>query len=251
MQLRYSYYYYKQALSPDNCKKIIDIGLNQIKQEEQKGVDTRGITHANTHKGGTEADISLGSKTIQEVVKEHGKEAVEKRTYVRDSNVTFLDVKEIYNLVWPLIKKGNFEAGWDFEIDFMEPLQFTIYKPGQFYGWHSDGGSDYFSAYKKFVPGVTKKDPQFGNHYVQDNNFIGKIRKISATINLNVPGDYEGGNLKFDLGDHTTDRFHEVTEIRPQGSIIVFPSFLKHQVTPVTKGTRYSLVAWMLGKPFK
>ena len=72
------------------------------------------------------------------------------------------------------------------------------------------------------------------------------------TINLNEPGEYEGGNLKFDFGPHSEgERFHECTEIRPQGSIIVFPSFVQHQVTPVTKGTRYSLVLWSLGQPFK
>ena len=43
----------------------------------------------------------------------------------------------------------------------------------------------------------------------------------------------------------------ECTEIRPRGSIIVFPSFVWHRVNPVTRGTRYSLVMWNLGWPFK
>ena len=60
------------------------------------------------------------------------------------------------------------------------------------------------------------------------------------------------GNLKFDFGPHASgQRFHECVEIRPQGSIIVFPSYVYHQVTPVTSGTRYSLVLWSLGQPFK
>jgi PKHD-type hydroxylase len=82
---------------------------------------------------------------------------------------------------------------------------------------------------------------------------IGKVRKISMTVNLNVPGEYEGGNLKFDYGMHTEKdrRFHECEEIRPQGSIIVFPSFLDHCVTPILSGTRYSLVLWSLGAPWK
>ena len=81
---------------------------------------------------------------------------------------------------------------------------------------------------------------------------IGKVRKLSMTINLNKPGEYDGGNLKFDYGPHASGkRFHEVEEIRPRGSIIVFPSFTYHQVTPVTRGTRYSLVLWSLGQPFK
>jgi PKHD-type hydroxylase len=44
---------------------------------------------------------------------------------------------------------------------------------------------------------------------------------------------------------------HECTEIRPRGSIIVFPSFVWHRVAPVTKGTRYSLVVWNLGEPWR
>ena len=43
----------------------------------------------------------------------------------------------------------------------------------------------------------------------------------------------------------------KATEILPKGSIIIFPSFVWHRVKPVTKGTRYSLVMWNLGKPFK
>jgi PKHD-type hydroxylase len=46
-------------------------------------------------------------------------------------------------------------------------------------------------------------------------------------------------------------RYHTCTEIRPRGSIIVFPSFIHHLVTPVTEGTRYSLVIWNLGKMFR
>jgi PKHD-type hydroxylase len=82
--------------------------------------------------------------------------------------------------------------------------------------------------------------------------FSGKIRKLSVTINLSDPKDYKGGNLRFDFGPHDQKkRFHTCTEIRPRGSIIVFPSHVFHQVTPVTKGTRHSLVMWSLGLPFR
>jgi PKHD-type hydroxylase len=40
-------------------------------------------------------------------------------------------------------------------------------------------------------------------------------------------------------------------EILSKGSIIVFPSFVWHRVKPVTSGTRYSLVVWHLGRPFR
>ena len=109
----------------------------------------------------------------------------------------------------------------------------------------------------KFNPDGTPMLDTFGNPLTEDNlatsnpSLIGKVRKLSVTISLNKPEEYEGGNLKFDFGPHSDERFHECTEIRPQGSVIVFPSHVYHQVTPVTKGTRYSLVGWNLGYPFR
>ena len=79
---------------------------------------------------------------------------------------------------------------------------------------------------------------------------------IQITVNehkkVSDENDYKGGNLKFDFGPHSIkERYHTCTEIRPKGSIIVFPSYIYHQVTPITEGTRYSLVLWINGKPFK
>ena len=85
----------------------------------------------------------------------------------------------------------------------------------------------------------------------------GKIRKLSVTVSLNDPSEYDGGNLEFDFRndfDFDRNRKHKIkecTEIRPRGSIIIFPSFVWHRVNPVTRGTRYSLVMWNLGWPFK
>ena len=71
-------------------------------------------------------------------------------------------------------------------------------------------------------------------------------------MNLSDPDDYEGGNLQFDLGPQAgDDRLHTCEEIRPRGSVIVFPSHVQHRVTPVTSGTRRSLVMWSLGLPFR
>jgi PKHD-type hydroxylase len=44
----------------------------------------------------------------------------------------------------------------------------------------------------------------------------------------------------------------EDTEIKTdRGDVVIFPSFIDHKVAPVTKGTRYSIVAWYGGPPFK
>jgi PKHD-type hydroxylase len=57
--------------------------------------------------------------------------------------------------------------------------------------------------------------------------------------------DYEGGDLEF-LNSVT-----KKADLRKKGSIIIFPSFLAHRVTPVTKGTRLSLVGWIHGETYK
>ena len=84
-------------------------------------------------------------------------------------------------------------------------------------------------------------------------NFEGKIRKLSSIINLSKPSDYEGGDLEFDFRNLTKEssNIKVCDQIKEQGSIVVFPSFIHHRVTPITKGTRHSLVSWTVGYPWK
>ena len=155
----------------------------------------------------------------------------------------FLEIKEysryedwIYKKVIPYVNHANKNAGWNFEYSVVEAAQFTKYAKNQYYGWHIDGQGDVYGAYQDNI---------------NNKKLRGLVRKLSVTINLSGDENYDGGNLKFDFGPNTQgERFIECTEIRPKGSIIVFPSFTYHQVTPVTKGTRYSLVMWICGKPF-
>ena len=69
-----------------------------------------------------------------------------------------------------------------------------------------------------------------------DSDAINK-RVISVTVQLSDPKDYKGGNLVFKV---------DAME-RAQGTVVVFPSNIRHQVTRVTAGTRYSLVQWFKG----
>jgi PKHD-type hydroxylase len=84
-------------------------------------------------------------------------------------------------------------------------------------------------------------------------DFHGKIRKLSVTCSLSDPKDYKGGELEFDFRNMDPDKksVRKCAEISERGSIVVFPSHIWHRVKPVTKGTRYSLVIWNLGHPFK
>ena len=65
-------------------------------------------------------------------------------------------------------------------------------------------------------------------------------------VQLTDPSEYEGGNLE--LQWHEPPGFEN---LRKRGTIIVFPSFLKHRVTPVTRGIRHSMVSWMEGPKWR
>jgi predicted 2-oxoglutarate/Fe(II)-dependent dioxygenase YbiX len=67
------------------------------------------------------------------------------------------------------------------------------------------------------------------------------LRKLSISIQLSRSEDYDGGDLELLFGT-APQRLD-----RARGAFLAFPSFMLHRVTPVTRGTRWSLVAWILG----
>ena len=151
---------------------------------------------------------------------------------VRESGTSWTSEQWLIDLIWPYMLEANKQAGWNFDITAVETMQITEYKTCGFYGWHRDGGSDFLSKYN-----------------LPDNKFIhGKVRKLSMTILLN--GNYQGGEFQF-VNYNKLENKVLTPDFKNAGSIIVFPSFMEHQVAPVTKGTRYSLVAWFVGPPFK
>jgi len=153
----------------------------------------------------------------------------------RDSNIVWLNENWIYKELHPFIRTANRNAGWGFQWDFSESCQFTKYDKGQYYDWHCDSWEN---AYNK----------------PNERNSHGKIRKLSVTLSLSNPKDYKGGELEFDfrnLDPNKKSNTRICKEVRPKGSLVVFPSFVWHRVKPITKGVRYSLVNWNLGWPFK
>ena len=83
-------------------------------------------------------------------------------------------------------------------------------------------------------------------------------RKLSKkqidALDPNYLGDFTGGDLEFNVNNpHKSEKENQVVckEARTLGSIIVFPSFVRHRVKKVKEGTRYSLVIWTVGKPFR
>ena len=57
---------------------------------------------------------------------------------VRDCEVAFVENQALYDIVLSYASRVNEAAGWNFDIDFVEPLQLTQYKKGNNYDWHQD-----------------------------------------------------------------------------------------------------------------
>jgi PKHD-type hydroxylase len=86
---------------------------------------------------------------------------------------------------------------------------------------------------------------KYGRH--TDRCFNIEIRKLSISIQLTDPKKYEGGDLKLYNGGEEDASLMD----KSQGTLIIFPSFIMHEVMPVTKGHRNSLVTWVTGPSFK
>jgi len=172
---------------------------------------------------GNEEKKILNDKTIKDLKK------------LRNSNIVWLNDKWIYNAIHPYVHEANRRAGWNFEWDWSESCQFTKYNKNQFYDWHKDSWEHPYNN-------------------LNDLNIHNKIRKLSVTVSLSNGNEYSGGELEFGLNHQNPDQKTKTVilkEIKEKGSLVVFPSFLWHRVRKVTKGTRYSLVIWNLGYPYK
>jgi PKHD-type hydroxylase len=148
---------------------------------------------------------------------EHGRVA----DHIRRSELNWLQKTQesawVYERLAHVVSSLNADY-FNFDLTgFGEPLQLTNYHENRegMYAWHQDFG---------------------GN---------GASRKLSIVMQLTDPSAYEGGNLEI-------MKSKEPFAMKKQrGLIVAFPSWTVHQVTPVTKGTRQSLVGWISGPNFK
>jgi predicted 2-oxoglutarate/Fe(II)-dependent dioxygenase YbiX len=94
---------------------------------------------------------------------------------------------------------------------------------------------------------IARYDESDQGFYTWHTDFsdIAPNRKISISVQLSRPADYEGGDLELFFRDPV----HKMEKSR--GALIAFPSFAVHRVTPVTRGTRWSLVAWISGSRWR
>ena len=75
------------------------------------------------------------------------------------------------------------------------------------------------------------------------------LRKVSLTVQLSDPSEYEGGDLEISKGGLSEDSGYKMH--RGKGTVVIFPSYMMHRVTPVTRGTRRSFVLWVGGSHYK
>ena len=141
-------------------------------------------------------------------------------TKKRVTTISWLPFKEMAPMYHDLnifIQKCN-ENHFGFgDIRITENAQFTEYPEGGFYDWHMDCDVN------------MQHEPP--------------VRKISMTLLLNDPSEFEGGDLEL----MAPGKYAELK----QGHAIVFASFLNHRVNKVRRGVRQSLVVWFGGKPFR
>lgn len=102
---------------------------------------------------------------------------------------------------------------------FVEDVQYTIYDSNDqgHYDWHVDKG---------YSNGVAP-------------------RKLSMVLQLSDPTEYEGGDLELQGGNGSQ------TVAKTQGLVHIFPSWVLHRVTPVTRGSRRTIVVWLAGPKFR
>ena len=143
------------------------------------------------------------------------------RGEIRRSQIWFFDPTPQTDFIFAPLRKAvtHLNQGFRFDVtDFGTGCQIAHYSSEDqgHYDWHMDLGTGRFS-----------------------------MRKISISVQLSAADDYEGGDLEFHLSG--LDR----VKMRQQGTLIAFASFLEHRITPVTRGERFSLVAWVDGPPYR
>jgi len=160
---------------------------------------------------GTDLGTTFGAKD-EEDIKKH-----------RVSNVKFHNRNNetawIFDKLNFIIQASN-EQFYNFHLNGYSQFQYTTYDANGRYDWHTDMA--------------------FGNKYGDDV----EPRKLSLTLLLN--DEFEGG--EFQINDGKEENAIKIP--MQKGRIILFPSFMIHRVTPVTKGVRKSLVIWVVGPKF-
>lgn len=147
----------------------------------------------------------------------------------RRSTVEYLEADHwLAGLMRHFIWAAN-EKVWQYDLTGIQVVQLTKYGSGDLFTWHKDAPD---------APYADESRPQWR----------GLTRKLSATLLLSLATGFDGGNLR--LKDEYTYVWQD-PGFRMQGSVVVFPSNMLHEVTELSFGERRSVVAWALGPPLR
>jgi len=145
---------------------------------------------------------------------------------IRKSKIVWLGDKCLTEQLFYSVNLYN-QQNWNYDLDGCDGIQYGTYSDGGFYDWHIDEESE-----------------------IHNINGKALIRKLSVTIWLNDPNEYEGGEFDIEVKGPFEDIRYNTLKLK-KGSIVIFPSDMWHRVRPVTSGVRKSLVTWFRGPPFR
>ena len=160
---------------------------------------------------------------------------------IRKSRIAWIDDQGLDIVLLRLGREISRNSGWNLHLRRCDPVQYTEYDAGGKYDWHSD------------------QAPPMPDH----RDGIVKVRKISMTLFLNDPEEYEGGEFDVEIWgpkgsigndsrfkDKGNEEERYVTFKQSKGNAVFFQSDQFHRVRPVISGLRKSLVVWFIGPPY-
>ena len=166
---------------------------------------------------------------------------------IRKSKNTWIPTTHwITGWLWHYVQTAN-RNNFLYDISFIESesMQFARYGVGEYYHWHSDTSIPV--QYKPQIQ-ISATDSTTDDNYLRERTAIKNelVRKISFSLQLSDPDDYEGGNIQFI--DESNKNY---IAPRQKGSLIIFDSRTKHRVCKVRSGVRKSIVGWVVGPRWK
>ena len=170
----------------------------------------------------------------------------------KSSNAWINGSNWVSGFVWYYIMKANRE-NFMYDIEGLDSneIQYTQYQKGEYYDWHIDDNINRCMINDKLL---TSDDNHGENIAILNGEYV---RKLSFSIQLSDPEDYEGGELEFKVNNYSSEKRGDFTldetffAPNKKGTIIIFDSRTQHRVCKVTKGVRKSLVGWVVGPRWK
>lgn len=175
-------------------------------------------------------DKCFDNDQCDEIIKIGG-DWIEGTVQAFNSQITMRDKRSV------LISKNNLPE------ELIENIFFKIFQINKkTFRYHIEG----FEIHD--LPRIFRYESDRKDHYVWHRDSLsipGKsVRKLSFSIQLSDPADYQGGDLEF-MPENTN------ALMKQKGNIIVFPSYITHRVSPMLYGARYAIVGFIHGPEWK